>query len=343
MPFSVNRQSAECVICKSPSNILDPSTGRYVQRINFMGDPRVDCVQCGDFTATHELTDDWPGMGGQDPSKVATASHVIRMLQKGERRPTITRGALVSFLRDRTPPSPADAADSLILLAGDALSTRPGTWFEQYWRGIAAHTGLISVVDAVWLTKGVVSRKLVEMSSQTFENHAGNPLDMWMGRLTFAGWERYGELKLARAESNFAFFARKFVNPELDDVYTQCLRPAVRQTGYDLRIVTQRAGLIDAIIESEIRGCKFLVADLSDENPGAYWEAGLAEGLRKPVFYVCRALDGNGDEKKTHFDTAHRTTIRWRADPGTFAHTGDQLKAVIRNTLLGEAAQTDTV
>jgi nucleoside 2-deoxyribosyltransferase len=134
--------------------------------------------------------------------------------------------------------------------------------------------------------------------------------------------------------SSFAFFARQFKNAELDDVYTRCLRPAVNAIGYDLRTVTQQPGLVDAVIEDEIRRCRFLLADLSDDNAGAYWEAGLAEGLGKPVIYICRAKDGAA-EKRTHFDTNHRHTIRW--DPSSLDDTATQLKALIRNTLLGDA------
>ena len=43
---------------------------------------------------------------------------------------------------------------------------------------------------------------------------------------------------------------------------------------------------------------------------GAYWEAGFAEGLGKPVIYICRAKEGDA-EKKTHFDANHRHTVRW--------------------------------
>jgi hypothetical protein len=118
--------------------------------------------------------------------------------------------------------------------------------------------------------------------------------------LTSAGWTRVEELQRAHIASRFAFFARRFVNADLDRVFSECLQPAVKQTGYDLRTVTQRAGHIDAIIEDEIRRCRFLLADLSDDNAGAYWEAGFAEGLGKPVIYVCR------EGKETHFDTDHR-------------------------------------
>jgi nucleoside 2-deoxyribosyltransferase len=93
-----------------------------------------------------------------------------------------------------------------------------------------------------------------------------------------------------------------------------------------------------AIIEDEIRRCRFLIADLSDDNPGAYWEAGFAAGLGKPVIYVCRAKEGT-EEKKIHFDANHRHTVRW--DLSAPEQTAISLKAVIRNTLLGDAKQDD--
>jgi nucleoside 2-deoxyribosyltransferase len=120
---------------------------------------------------------------------------------------------------------------------------------------------------------------------------------------------------------------------ELDKVFNDCLGQAVKDTGYELRTATQRAGLVDAVIEDEIRRCRFLIADLSDSNAGAYWEAGFAEGLGKPVIYICKS------NCEVHFDTDHRHTVRW--DVSDLARTATQLKAVIRNTLLGDAKQSD--
>jgi hypothetical protein len=153
------------------------------------------------------------------------------------------------------------------------------------------------------------------------------------GTLTIDGWNRVEELKRTPISSKYAFFARQFTNPDLDMVFRNCLRPAVEATGYELRTATQRAGLVDAVIADEIRGCRFLIADLSDANGGAYWEAGLAEGLGKPVIYVCRA------DLTAHFDTNHRHTVTW--DLASLDQIATNLKAVIRNTLLGDAKQTD--
>lgn len=140
--------------------------------------------------------------------------------------------------------------------------------------------------------------------------------------------------------SKFAFLARKFQNPDLDRVFAQCLYPAVAQTGYERRPAPQRAGLVDAIIEDEIRRCRFEIADLADHNAGAYWEAGLAEGLGKPVIYICRARDEQGAEIATHFDANHRQTVKWDLEAIEETAT-KKLKAVIRDTLLGDANQSD--
>jgi hypothetical protein len=163
-------------------------------------------------------------------------------------------------------------------------------------------------------------------------------MDSYQGKLTAHGWRRFEDLKRARISSRYAFFARKFSNTDLDKVFEECLRPAVEETGYKLRVVTQRARLVDAIIEDEIPRCRFLVADLSDHNAGAYWEAGFAEGLGKPVIYLCCSKT-DGVPKMTHFDANHRNTVRW--DLASLDQTATQLKAVIRNTLLGDAKQTD--
>ena len=52
-----------------------------------------------------------------------------------------------------------------------------------------------------------------------------------------------------------------------------------------------------------------MVADLTTNNPGAYFEAGFALGLGKPVVWTCREVDIN--EKKVHFDTRQYSIVPW--------------------------------
>jgi hypothetical protein len=190
--------------------------------------------------------------------------------------------------------------------------------------GLLASIGAVEPEDVAWIFSSLHSQGLIN----------GTFTATLLGNLTAKGWQRFEDLKRARVSSNFAFFARQFDNPDLDRVFDECLRHAVAQTGYELRTAPQRAGLVDAVIEDAIRRCRFLIADLSDDNAGAYWEAGFAEGLGKPVIYICRSR-----RKKTHFDTNHRHTVRW--DLSSLDQTAKKLKAVIRNTLLGDAKQAD--
>jgi nucleoside 2-deoxyribosyltransferase len=87
----------------------------------------------------------------------------------------------------------------------------------------------------------------------------------------------------------------------------------------------------------EIRNARFLIADLTDDNEGAYWEAGFAEGLGKPVIFICE--EAKFEEKKTHFDTNHHLTVKW--DKGSPQGAAEELKATIRATLPDEARMTD--
>jgi hypothetical protein len=82
---------------------------------------------------------------------------------------------------------------------------------------------------------------------------------------------------------------------QLGDVGRECLRPAVAATGYELRTVTRRAGLVDAVIEDEIPRCRFLIADLSDDNAGAYWEADRGSGQAGTIC-VQRKSPGEGEK-----------------------------------------------
>lgn len=159
--------------------------------------------------------------------------------------------------------------------------------------------------------------------------------------LTFSGWEQYEELKRASVESNKAFMAMKFGDKELDGIFLNTFKPVVKMTGFELFKLDERpvAGLIDDRMRVEIRTSRFLVADLTHSNLGAYWEAGYAEGLGKHVIYTCKKSIFEDEKKKPHFDTNHHLTVLWDSQYPEAA--AEQLKATIRATLPGEAKMLD--
>ena len=72
-----------------------------------------------------------------------------------------------------------------------------------------------------------------------------------------------------------------FLYSDVLEAFAQKIKPIVKQKiGYDVIDVrdVSRAGIIDNIMRAQIRDFAFVLADLTHDNSGAYWEAGYAEG-----------------------------------------------------------------
>jgi hypothetical protein len=159
--------------------------------------------------------------------------------------------------------------------------------------------------------------------------------------LSIQGWERVHELMKEAKDSRKAFMAMKFGDPRLDEIFRDHFKPAVKQTGFTLSRLDEepRAGLIDDRMRLEIRTSRFLIADLTHGNAGAYWEAGFAEGLGRPVIYTCRKDVFDDPQRRPHFDTNHHLTVVW--DPEAIERAVEELKTVIRVTLPADAHLVD--
>lgn len=134
--------------------------------------------------------------------------------------------------------------------------------------------------------------------------------------LSYEGWERFYEISRKNPGGKNGFLAMKFNDPALETLVSNTLKPKLSEVGFtlvDVRDVS-RAGVIDNIMRREITRSAFVLADLSHDNSGAYWEAGFAEGLGKPVIYICEKK--KFEQSKTHFDTNHCTTVMWETDDG---------------------------
>jgi hypothetical protein len=318
MPFNREHTVNHCTVCQSDANF---------RKSSFNVGEVVDCDRCGDFRISH-IDAENSGLPFENPKQQALASHVIRkMFEASGKRVELSRG-FFDALKGRTLPTPSEVIDNLIVWIAQRVDGKPGGVANVSFQnlGMLAVIGAIDGEDAIWAAQSLKARGWIEDDGAEVAHYP-------QLQLTVQGWQRFEQLKTAQVASRFAFFARQFKNPDLDRVFEECLREAVQKTGYELRTVPQRAGLIDAIIEDDIRRCRFLIADLSDNNGGAYWEAGFAEGLGKPVIYLCK----NGVQ--AHFDTDHRHTVKW--DLSCLPDTAEKLKAIIRNTLLADAKQDD--
>lgn len=130
----------------------------------------------------------------------------------------------------------------------------------------------------------------------------------------------------------FGFMAMQFGEAQLEKIVDDHIKPTI-QRSFNIEVNTARdiaqAGLIDEIIRDQIRKATFVLSDLTHGNNGAYWEAGFAEGVGVPVIYTCERRVF--DQKRTHFDTNHLTTVFWSTDQSDKFEA--ELIAAVSNTL----------
>lgn len=263
-----------------------------------------------------------PGYLDGDVFKIAKVSFGLRRMQTRHNSPLLTSDLLKRLVEETELPLPREQADNLVIWLGNQLRGRTGGIIGKLKAvKVAGITGATTEDDA-----NSILRQLKEVRLIEFDNGYG---------LSLKGWDKFFELERTVVDSRIAFMAMPFGDDLLDRVYREYFRPAVKQTGFDLRRIDDdpRAGLIDHRLRVEIRRSRFLIAELTGGNKGAYWEAGFAEGLGRPVFYSCR--DDVFKARGTHFDTEHCHTIRWKEDQ--LDEAARELKETIRATLPAEA------
>jgi hypothetical protein len=134
----------------------------------------------------------------------------------------------------------------------------------------------------------------------------GSPSDC---KFTLKGWEKIDSLK-RNQKSSTAFIAMSFSNKDLRlPIAEESIKSAITRAGYMPMIVkdTDHNQSIPQEIDYEIRNAAFVVTDLTKQNNGAYYEAGLAKGYGKDVIFTCH----EGDFDDIHFDTKQINTIKW--------------------------------
>lgn len=284
----------------------------------------VDCEICGRFTLHYTTAIRYFDADTSPLTQMqrASLSHQLRTASQASAIPSITLDWLERFLADSALPSPAIQAINIIRFVGDEVS-RTGEPVKRFPIEFHAVIGSPNRDFAGRLVKELCSRGILTSMSS---------IEMLNVDLTLDGWDSYEAEQRGEIAGKYGFIAMKFNDPVLDPFVEDVVKPAVKDgIGYELvhmRNVAQ-AGIIDNIMRAQIRDAAFVIVDLTHDNSGAYWEAGYAEGLGKPVIYICERT--KFEAVKTHFDTNHCTTVVWSEDGGD--NFAKELVATLRRSL----------
>jgi hypothetical protein len=284
-----------------------------------------ECPRCGNFMVSGTALATVAHVLGSSRDNGAKLSHAARRAHEQRERLLLTTHVIEAIVGQPLP-RPREQADLLLRwiaenVPGPGQTVRVNSVTHAGIVGSTSLQGFELVLDHLF-DSGLVTGRRVQMLGA--HGHAD-------ATLSFSGWDHYENLRSGSTTYRRAFMAMKFGDEVLDSMLENIFKPSAKRAGFDLVKLTDvpKAGLIDDRMRVEIQAADFVVADLSHDNLGAYWEAGYAEGLGKPVIYTCE--QSKFQQSKTHFDTNHHLTILWDASAPSAAGRG--LTATIRATL----------
>lgn len=169
--------------------------------------------------------------------------------------------------------------------------------------------------EFVYLLHSLIDRGLVRRSDGSADLNDSFVLQF---EITSAGWDFLEDHTRPAVISDQVFVAMSFAS-ELtsawkDGIQLALLRAKFRPYRVD---AVPHIDRIDTKIITEIKNSRFVVADVTQQRPGVYFEAGYAMALGLPVFWCVRA----DDLPNVHFDTRQYNHIVWENEQ----HLADQL------------------
>lgn len=288
---------------------------------NLAGDiTLIICNGCGTYKITREAFINYFNHGDKlTRIQRAALSHTLLGCYENGTPFSITNSWLELFLANAELPTASAQMRNLVKRIGDrVLKTGEGYRVDE-----KKDTPAIGSLNVEMFNTILEESKRRNITRQTNKYQYKDPngdgiIEGKLFNLSFDGWDIYESEKRGIVISNYGFVAMKFSddsNDALENFIQKLVKPSIHNAiGYkiiDLRDVGC-AGIIDNLMRTKIRDSAFVLADLTHDNSGAYWEAGYAEGLGKPVIYLCEKK--KFAENKTHFDTNHCTTIMWDKD-----------------------------
>jgi nucleoside 2-deoxyribosyltransferase len=278
---------------------------------------RVDCNACGkyDITQTLYFSQFPPG----DSERYRVSFHLLQRTLNGGEPPGLTSDLFPQFYAQIPPAPPTHEKVGILLLSLARLNQTAGgrivfDSYRQYSLACARDMG-----EVEFFIQGLKDAGYIKSI---------DPIKAKSFMITHAGWAEAARLAAVSVIASKRCFAALRFNKEMLAVYDLAIAPAIAAAGYEPRIANRPThnDQIDAHIVAEIKGSRFLVADVTYGAAGVYFEAGYAIGLGRPVIWMCRR---DRKPEDVHFDTQQYNHILWDSPEHLRAELTDRIVATI--------------
>ena len=173
--------------------------------------------------------------------------------------------------------------------------------------------------EAIYMINCLQREELIHVKNLT-DTCIGEPLVI---AISPKGYARIDELNKNSSRGNTALVAMKF--GEETRQLREAIREGIESAGYIAIFIdeVEHNNFITPELLKYIRDSKFVVAELTHQNIGAYFEEGYAIGIGKQVIQLCK----NGE--KLHFDIAQKNTIMWNTESEISKMLQNRIRATI--------------
>lgn len=324
--------TTKCPVCKNAYG----ANATFVEAHDLW---KVSCGNCGQYIITHEArVDHLENDQKWTPVQRSALSYFVRNrsnlpAHNGTGLPFVTATALRRLESTGvTLPLPTAQAANLIREIGKE-QRESGSAFQPGSVSLYSKVGSPSPAAAIDLLYELQNEQLISVLP-TQRKHG---IDFFAeASLTLRGWQQWEAMSSGRIAGRDGFIAMQFGDERLDQFVSTHIQGTVASIlGVNINRVdspdVSRAGVIDNIMREAIANSAFILVELSHGNKGAYWEAGYAEGLGKPVIYLCEKAVWDNLAQRPHFDVNHCMTVMWSEEQAESFH--QQLVATVRNSI----------
>lgn len=287
-----NVSSKACPICKLDAK--DVRIWDYGERIT------LECARCGKFTITGTAA----RMAESKDLGPKLSAWIRERSESGSEVPEINSNTLKDV--EGALPNYRVSEKQLLLLRaferrtefpGQSINVVPNLDYPLAWAS--------GEKEFVYLLRSLIERGLVRRTNGPADL---NDSFVFEFEVTSAGWGFLEDHARPAVISDQVFVAMSFT-PELTPAWKDGIQPALSKAKFRPYRVDAAPHIdrIDTKIVTEIKNSRFLVADVTQQRPGVYFEAGYALALGLPVFW-CVQVD---DLPNVHFDTRQYNHIVW--------------------------------
>ncbi len=281
-----------CPFCKS-DRVKHIRDDEYASRDGYS----FDCNVCGKFFITRSAD-----MQLRDKEVDPRYFSWIRAHVENDKKPPVITSYTIDELPETFPKLSVPEKQVTFLRAIERRSKFPGAEVVL----IADHDYPLAYAENCeelkFLCRSLAERQLITINDDRFRANIIQAI------ITAKGWEFLETQANIPTLSTQAFVAMSF-DSSMNDAWEIGIKPAIETAGYKAHRIDQEHHIdrIDAKIISDLKDSLFVVADVTQQKPGVYFEAGYAIGLNRPVIWCVR----KDDLKNIHFDTRQYNHIVW--------------------------------